>query len=108
MNLQNKEGDFMSTVGENIKKRRKELNLSVDEVAKRLNKNRATIYRYENNDIENMPITVLNRLSKILEISPMVIMGWEEVSVQEKYNQLTDEQKKNIDLLLDDYIKQRR
>lgn len=98
----------MSTVGEKIKKRRKELNLSVDDVAKRLNKNRATIYRYENNDIENMPITVLNRLSKILEISPMVIMGWEEVSVQEKYNQLTDEQKKNIDLLLDDYIKQRR
>lgn len=95
----------MSTVGEKIKKRRKELNLSVDEVAKRLNKNRATIYRYENNDIENMPITVLNRLSKILEISPMVIMGWEEVSVQEKYNQLTDEQKKIIDMLLDEFTK---
>ena len=29
MNLQNKEGDFMSTVGEKIKKRRKELNLSI-------------------------------------------------------------------------------
>lgn len=98
----------MSTVGENIKKRRKELNLSVDEVAKRLNKNRATIYRYENNDIENMPITVLNRLSEILKISPMVLMGWEESSVQKKYNQLTDEQKNNIDLLLDDYTKQRR
>lgn len=98
----------MSTVGENIKKRRKELNLSVDEVAKRLNKNRATIYRYENNDIENMPITVLNRLSEILNISPMVLMGWKESSVQKKYNQLTDEQKNNIDLLLDDYIKQRR
>lgn len=98
----------MSTVGEKIKKRRKELNLSVDEVAKRLNKNRATIYRYENNDIENMPITVLNGLSKILEISPMVLMGWKESSVQKKYNQLTDEQKNNIDLLLDDYIKQRR
>lgn len=98
----------MSTVGEKIKKRRKELNLSVDEVAKRLNKNRATIYRYENNDIENMPITVLNRLSEILKISPMVLMGWKESSVQKKYNQLTDEQKNNIDLLLDDYIKQRR
>lgn len=98
----------MSTVGENIKKRRKELNLSVDEVAKRLNKNRATIYRYENNDIENMPITVLNRLSEILKISPMVLMGWKESSVQKKYNQLTDEQKNNIDLLLDDYVKQRR
>ncbi len=98
----------MSTVGEKIKKRRKELNLSVDDVAKRLNKNRATIYRYENNDIENMPITVLNRLSEILKISPMVLMGWEESSVQKKYNQLTDEQKNNIDLLLDDYTKQRR
>ena len=52
-----------------------------------------------------MPITVLNRLSKILEISPMVIMGWEEVSVQEKYNQLTDEQKKIIDMLLDEFTK---
>ena len=76
--------------------------------SKRINKNRATIYRYENNDIENMPITVLNRLSEILKISPMVLMGWEESSVQKKYNQLTDEQKNNIDLLLDDYTKQRR
>ena len=95
----------MSTVGEKIKKRRKELNLSVDEVAKRLNKNRATIYRYENIDIENMPRTVLNSLSMIFVISPMVIMGWEEVSVQEKYNQLTDEQKKIIDMLLDEFTK---
>lgn len=98
----------MSTVGERIKKRRKELNLSVDEIAKKLNKNRATIYRYENNDIENMPITVLNRLSKILETSPMVLMGWIESPVQEKYNQLSSEQKKNIDSLLDEYVKKRR
>lgn len=108
MNLRDKEGDFMSTVGERIKKRRKELNLSVDEIAKKLNKNRATIYRYENNDIENMPITVLNRLSKILETSPMVLMGWIESPVQEKYNQLSSEQKKNIDSLLDEYVKKRR
>ena len=32
------------TIGERIKERRKELGLSVDELAERLNKNRATIY----------------------------------------------------------------
>ena len=35
------------TVGERIKRRRKELKLSVDYVAKKLGKNRATVYRYE-------------------------------------------------------------
>ena len=34
-------------IGERIKQRRLELNLTVDELAKRLGKNRATIYRYE-------------------------------------------------------------
>ena len=42
------------TIGNRIKSRRKELNLSVDEVAEKLNKNRATIYRYENDEIENI------------------------------------------------------
>ena len=36
------------TKGERIKARREALGLSVGELATRLNKNRATIYRYEN------------------------------------------------------------
>lgn len=40
------------TVGDKIKKKRIELGLSVDEVAKALGKNRATIYRYESHEIE--------------------------------------------------------
>lgn len=43
------------TKGERIKARREALGLSVDELASRLNKNRATIYRYENGDIEDSP-----------------------------------------------------
>ena len=39
------------TIGQRIKNRRLYLGLSVDEVALKLGKNRATIYRYEKDDI---------------------------------------------------------
>ncbi len=65
------------TTGEKIKQRRLELKLSADEVAACLGKNRATVYRYENNDIENIPTTVLESLAKILETTPTYLMGWE-------------------------------
>lgn len=66
------------TIGNRIKSRRKELNLSVDEVAEKLNKNRATIYRYENDEIENLPINILEPLAEILDTTPAYLMGWEE------------------------------
>jgi repressor LexA len=66
------------SVGERIKKRRKQLKLSVDELAKKLGKNRATIYRYESNDIENMPYEIVEPLAKALNVSPAYIMGWDE------------------------------
>lgn len=65
-------------IGERIQARRKELNLSVDELAKRLNKNRTTIYRYEKGDIENLPLGALKPLAEILQTSPAYLMGWED------------------------------
>lgn len=71
--------------GERIKKRRNELGLSVDEVAERLGKNRATVYRYENNDIENLPTTVLEPLADILKTTPAFLMGWDEQDIFDTY-----------------------
>ena len=68
------------TIGERIKERRKQLGLTVDELSERLNKNRATIYRYESNDIEKLPTTVLEPLAKAVEVTPAYLMGWEENS----------------------------
>lgn len=65
------------TVGERIKQRRLELNMSVDEVAAKLGKNRATVYRYESNDIENLPTSVLIPLARVLETTPAELMGWQ-------------------------------
>ena len=43
-----------------------------------MNKNRATVYRYESDEIENMPTSVLEPLSKILNTTPAYLMGWED------------------------------
>ena len=63
------------SIGENIKQRRLELGLSVDELADKLGKNRTTIYRYESDDIKNLPITVLEPLAVALETTPGELMG---------------------------------
>ena len=91
-------------IGDRIKERRKYLGLSVDEVADRLKKNRATIYRYESNDIENFPVTILEPLAQILQTTPTYLMGLEdelnsELSSEEKilltsFNKLNDLGKK--------------
>ena len=64
-----------SIIAERIKSRRKELGLTVEALAERLGKNRATVYRYEGNYIENMPSTVLEPLAEALHCSPVYLLG---------------------------------
>ncbi len=66
------------TIGERIRNRRVAMGLSVDEVAKRLGKNRATVYRYESNEIENLPLSILEPLAKVLGVDQAYLMGWEK------------------------------
>lgn len=89
---------MVMNIGERIRERRKELGLSVDDVASKLDKNRATIYRYESNDIENLPITVLEPLARVLNTTPTYLLGLEtakpttltqdEATLLESYNKL--------------------
>lgn len=76
------------TIGERIKKRRIELGLSVDDIAEKLGKGRATVYRYENGEIEKLPTTVLEPLAIVLKTTPAYLMGWEEESIFDKHPQL--------------------
>lgn len=66
------------TVGERIKLRRKELGMNADDVAAKIGKDRATVYRYEGCKIENMPIGVLEPLAQALGTTPAYLMGWED------------------------------
>ena len=66
-------------IGQRIKARRKQLGLSADQVGAIIGKNRATVFRYEKGDIENLPLDILGPLSTALRTTPAYIMGWEEI-----------------------------
>ena len=102
-------------VGKRIKEERDKLGLSVDEVADALGKNRSTIYRYESNEIEKMPINILEPLAKVLKISPAYLMGWTdekhpdltsktEPPILTKYNKLNNKGKEKTDSYVDDLL----
>ena len=66
------------TVGQRIKERRKEMKISADELGKRIGKNRATVFRYENGDIEKLPLDILEPIANALDTTPQFLMGWED------------------------------
>ena len=66
------------TIGDRIKARRIQVGLSVDQVAERIGKNRATVYRYESNDIEKFPLDILPPLAEVLNTTPAYLMGWSD------------------------------
>ena len=63
--------------GERIKRLRKDLGLSADELGKMIGKDRSTIYRYERGEIENATVDVIPRLAKALQTTPQYIVGWD-------------------------------
>lgn len=68
----------MPSIGDRIKQRRLEIGLSVDQVADKIGKNRATVYRYESSEIEKFPIDVLTPLAEALRTTPAYLMGWDD------------------------------
>lgn len=65
------------TVKDILKGRRLELELTLEDVAKRVGVSPATISRWESGDIANMRRDRIAALAKALQISPAVIMGWD-------------------------------
>ncbi len=65
-------------ISKKIQNRRIELGMSVDDLAVAIGKNRATVYRYENQEIGKLPVDILKPLASALGVSPAYLMGWEE------------------------------
>lgn len=66
------------TIADRIRNRRLELGLSVDDLANRLHKNRATVYRYESNYIKSYSPDVMESLAKALETTPAYFYGYDD------------------------------
>ena len=86
--------------GDRIKQRRLELGLTADDLAEKIGKSRATIYRYENGDIENMPTPVLEPLAKALDTTPADLMGWQSSSISPLRNNIRCENVAESELVL--------
>jgi len=69
------------TTGERMKMRRKEIGLSAERVAEILGVSPATIYRYENGDIEKIPGDRLEPIATALQTTPQFLMGWAEFPI---------------------------
>ena len=71
------------TIADRIRNRRLELGLSVDDLAKLLNKNRATVYRYESNFIKSYSADVMESLAKALDTTPAYFYGYDDDHIPE-------------------------
>ncbi len=68
----------MATIGENIKAKRKERGLTLEEVARRLGTSKQTIGRYESGVISNIPNEKVERIAEVLGTTPAALAGWAE------------------------------
>lgn len=68
------------SIGNRIKQRRTQLKISADELARRIGKDRSTVYRYESGGISTVSVDMLHPLSVALETTPAYLMGFDNKS----------------------------
>lgn len=61
-----------------LRERRKELGLTLAEVAKRVGVSEATAQRWESGNIKNLRHERIVKLAEVLGLSPAELMGWED------------------------------
>ncbi len=128
-------GTIMENAERRLKQLLKEKHVTVDQLAAFTGKNRATIYRYMNGDIANMPTATMKQIAEYLNVNPGYLMGWTDdpspavhkytvkftydengkristvkekqpESVMEKLDQLTEEQYDTIVEMIDMFIR---
>lgn len=63
------QGEIAMTPGEKIRQLRKKLKINAQELADTIGVSKATLYRYENGEIEKIPMTALEKIAKKLGCS---------------------------------------
>lgn len=83
------------TLGEKVKLKREELNLSQEELAEKMNyKSKTSIHKIEVG-ITDLPLSKVKELAAVLNTTPAFLMGWEDKKEKENIN---------IDTATTDYI----
>lgn len=69
-------------INEKIKSLRKQKDMTLEDVAKKVGVSRQTIQRYESGVISNIPYDSIMRLAKAFNVHPGVLMGWDAAEEQ--------------------------
>ncbi|OSA88356.1 UNVERIFIED_ORG: hypothetical protein B2H93_18200 [Clostridium botulinum] len=80
-----------SEIGNRIKKRRQELNLTLQQVADRVKVNKSTIQRYETGNIKDVKLPVIESIANVLNVDPLWLIGKIEETKKhsEEYEHIT-------------------
>jgi transcriptional regulator with XRE-family HTH domain len=90
-------------IGERIKGRRKELDISASDLADRLSLSKATVHRYENGDIRNIKLPVIESIARELLVNPLWLIGKTREKAPSGGSE-ADARYINVESILDDAI----
>lgn len=68
----------MSELSSVLKRRRKELGLTLSQIADAMGVAEATVQRWESGNIKSIRHEKIGKLAEILNVTPATLMGWEE------------------------------
>lgn len=94
----------MDSMNERISTRRKELGLTLDEVAAFVGVNKGTVSRWESGEIDNMRRDKIAKLAKVLKVSPLFIMGMDAANASDELPTLTRRDEREIAKDLEDML----
>lgn len=70
----------MNNLSLTLKSRRKELGLTLAQIADRMNVSEATVQRWESGNIKALRYDKVARLADVLNVHPTALMGWDETT----------------------------
>lgn len=96
------------TIGKRIKHFREEKGLTQTALARAVGITPQTIYKYENEIIDDVTLDKIEKMAAALGISPARLVGWEEISPEEvlltRYRLLNQLGRKRLDNCLNELI----
>lgn len=106
-----KPGDKM-TIGKRIKQIREDKGLTQTALARAVGITPQTIYKYENEIIEDVTLDKIEKMAAALGISPACLVGWDEAPSSEvllnKFEKLNSLGKEKADKLIDSLLKDKK
>jgi transcriptional regulator with XRE-family HTH domain len=77
------------TIGDLVRNKRLELNMTQEDLAKAVGTTKATVSRWESGDIHKMKRSMIEAVCVTLQLDPIIFFRREEVLLPDEYNVIT-------------------